>query len=164
MYPTPPPPPVEGRRFTLLDHRCPEVAEQIRALLFAAYTVEAELIGAADFPPLRRTAEHIARCGSTFFGWFADDALVAVAEVEQEPGAPPHIAGFAVHPSAFRRGHGAALLRHVLESLGPGPVTVSTASANEPAIRLYEAHGFRIVRSWSTPDGFDLVTLARDPP
>lgn len=163
MNPISPPPPAEGRRFSLLDHRCPEVAEQIRALLFAAYTVEAELLGAADFPPLRRTAEHVASCGSTFFGRFAGDALVAVAEVEHDPGAPPNIAGFAVHPSAFRRGHGAALLRHVLGSLEPGPVTVSTAFANEPAIRLYEAHGFCIVRGWSTPDGFDLVTLARDP-
>jgi ribosomal protein S18 acetylase RimI-like enzyme len=162
MNPTPSQP-AEDRRFTLLDHHCTDVAESIRVLLIAAYTVEAQRIGASNFPPLRRTAEHIARCGSRFFGRFAGNALVAVAEVEPASGTPSNIAGFAVHPSAFRRGHGAALLRHVLESLDPGPVTVSTASANEPAIRLYEAHGFRIVRRWSAPDGFDLVTLARIP-
>jgi hypothetical protein len=40
----------------LLDHRRPLVACEICTVMAAAYEVEAEIIVAAKFPPLRRAA------------------------------------------------------------------------------------------------------------
>lgn len=143
-----------------LDHTDPEQAATICELLVAAYTVEARLIGVADFAPLRRTAEDIAAAPSTFFGSSADGRLVAVAELEELGREAMNIASFAVHPTAFRRGFGHRLLRHVLESEGSGRVTVSTAAANRPAIALYEKEGFTVSRRWGI-EGIDMVTLVR---
>ncbi len=42
-----------------LDNRCEIVAEQIFAVFQNAYKVEAQLIGATNFPPLARTIEKI---------------------------------------------------------------------------------------------------------
>jgi GNAT superfamily N-acetyltransferase len=49
-----------------------------------------------------------------------------------------------VDPEAQRRGVGAGLLAHLLESI-PGPVLVGTWAAAWWAIRFYEKHGFRLV-------------------
>jgi ribosomal protein S18 acetylase RimI-like enzyme len=147
-------------RHSRLDHTDPAQAAAICELLVAAYTVEAQLIGVTDFAPLRRTADDIAAAASTFVGGSADGRLVAVAELEELGTEAVHIASFAVHPAVFRRGIGHGLLRHVLEAVGPGRVTVSTAAANRPAIALYEKGGFAISRRWEI-EGIDMVTLAR---
>jgi ribosomal protein S18 acetylase RimI-like enzyme len=136
-------------------------AGTICALLRAAYTVEAQVIGVDDFAPLRRTAADISGAPSTFFGCTIGGRLVAVAEIEAPPDGPINIGGFAVHPSFFRRGIGSRLLRHVLQATAPAPVTVSTAATNDPAIALYEAHGFRVRRRW-TIQGIQMVTLVRE--
>jgi len=147
-------------RIFRLDHTDPEQAATICEVLVAAYTVEARLIGVTDFAPLRRTAEDIAAAPSTFFGSSADGRLVAVAELEELGKEAVNIASFAVLPAVFRRGIGLRLLRHVLEAVGSARVTVSTASANQPAIALYEKEGFAISRRWEI-EGIDMVTLAR---
>ena len=96
-------------------------------------------------------------------GFLERDTLLAAAELEGADGDAPHIAGFTVHPSLFRRGLGTDLLRRVLEIVGARRVTVSTGEENLPAIRLYEKHGFRVVEHWSAPGKIPMVTLAREP-
>jgi ribosomal protein S18 acetylase RimI-like enzyme len=146
-----------------LAHATPPVAEEIRSVMVAAYRVEAELLGVADFPPLDRTAAHIAATEARFFGVRRDGALLAVAEVEDIPPARCHIGSLVVRPTHFRQGLATALLRHVLEAHPSHVVTVSTGALNRPALLLYAAHDFVEQRRWSAPGGIPMVTLERQP-
>jgi ribosomal protein S18 acetylase RimI-like enzyme len=105
----------------LRPDRSAAVAAELVALQRAAYAVEAELIGSTAIPPLHDTAESLVGAGLTWFG--TRERLV-------------------VAPRAFRRGIGAALVRHVLGFAGARPVVVSTGRANVPARALYERLGF----------------------
>lgn len=149
---------VPGLDFSRLDHASPATAEELRRLLAQAYAVEAELIGAVDFPPLRRTAEAIAAADTVFYGAALDGRLVSAAELEATGERSVHIASFVVAPDLFRCGIGARLLEHVLEISASEKVTVSTAARNAPAIRLYEKHGFQLRERWAIA-GIDMVTL-----
>jgi len=134
-------------------------AIRILALLHAAYSVEARLIGAGRFPPLERTLTSVMRSESAWFGVADGDALVAAVELEEhddatwardaDGGSPGLlIASLVVEPARFRQGLGRALVRHVLElaaTRGDRPVRVSTATANEPASKLYRGLGFETV-------------------
>ena len=146
-----------------LAHEAPPMAEAIRAVMFQAYLVEAALLGVSDFVPLRRTAESIASSQSRFLGIASPRTLAAVAEVESPEPLHVHIGSLAVLPSHFRRGLGAALVRHVVETSPARVVTVSTGVRNQPALSLYASHGFREHRLWATDDGIPMVTLLRSP-
>ena len=148
--------------FIELDHTDATESEKIRQLLFDAYSIEAALIGAADFPPLRRSAANICEARSTFFGCLYEGKLIALAEIEKEQARQVNIASFVVHPSYFRRGIGSQLLHYLLELLGNIRITVSTAGKNGPAIALYEKHGFQISEIWAIEEfQLDMVTMFR---
>jgi ribosomal protein S18 acetylase RimI-like enzyme len=144
-----------------LDHRDPAVAAALHSLMVASYAVEAEVIGVPDFAPLRRNAQAIQRSEGRFTGLFRDGQLVAAAEIEDAGHGGWHIGSFVVDPERFREGLGSRLLSDVLASAGGVEVTVSTAIANRPAVRLYQKHGFTVDRTWSTPCGIPMVTLRR---
>jgi ribosomal protein S18 acetylase RimI-like enzyme len=145
---------------SLLDHTDPARSEELGEILRESYAVEAERIGAPDFPPLRRKSSDIRKAGSRFYGGVSAGRLVAVAEVEENRDGTANIAGFVVLPSLFRRGLGSRLLEHLLAVVPASQLTVSTAAANGPAIGLYEKHGFHIRHRWAT-HGIDMVTLER---
>lgn len=147
-----------------LEHRDAAAAEEIRALLHAAYRIEAGILGVADFPPLARTAAHFAAADARFFGCREGGRLVAVTEIETPEPDHVHVGSLGVHPDCFRRGLGRGLLERVLERFPGRRITVSTGAANAPAIRLYEQLGFAIARRWATPEeGIPMVTLERAP-
>jgi ribosomal protein S18 acetylase RimI-like enzyme len=138
-----------------------EVAAAVHRVMQEAYGVEADLLGVADFVPLRRTQADIAAAPSTFLGAFLEGKLAAVAEVEGAPDGPVHVASLVVLPAYFRRGLATCLLRSVIASWGSGPLTVSTGERNAPALSLYAGFGFRESRRWRTADGISMVTLSR---
>lgn len=78
-----------------------------------------------------------------------DDLLGAVwlraPTIEQKQGeeATPELA-FAVKPGLRKRGIGAALLTQLVKT-NPHHAVAMRASANNPAVRLYERFGFKIV-------------------
>ena len=73
-----------------------------------------------------------------------------------QPDAPPDLA-FGVKPGLRRRGIGAALLTQLVKAY-PEQSTISIrASANNPAVRLYERFGFKIVK-----EGKRRVTMRRE--
>jgi GNAT superfamily N-acetyltransferase len=152
---------VSGPDVVPLDATDASVAEAIRELMALGYAVEAARLGVADFPPLRRTAAHIAASGARFLGVWDADTLVAVAEVERPASGRVHLGSLVVRPTHFRRGLASALLRRVLDGDGGDEFTVSTGVRNEPALRLYAAHGLAVVRRWTTSDGIPMVTLRR---
>jgi GNAT superfamily N-acetyltransferase len=142
-----------------LDARDATVAEAIREVMAAAYAVEATRLGVEEFPPLRRTAAHIAASEAQFLGIWDAGALVAVAEVERPSHGRVHLGSLVVVPTHFRRGLASALLRRVLAA--DADLTVSTGVRNEPALRLYAAHDFVAFQRWTTSDGIPMVTLRR---
>jgi N-acetylglutamate synthase-like GNAT family acetyltransferase len=140
-----------------LDHSEHQWAQTIADLLHAAYTAEAEIIGALAFPPLARTSEDIGASTSTFHGCVDRTLLVAVAELIRASDNSVEIVSFAVHPSVFRRGYGSALLIHILGFARGSTVSVATASANVPGVTFYKKHGFAPYEGWSTPDLVDMI-------
>jgi len=144
-----------------IDHRDPEIAARIHDLQQASYAVERDLIGVAEFYPLQVTAEMIRREPDTFLGFWDGDRLIGVASFTATA-EETDIGRMVVHPAHFRRGTASALLRAVEERAAPGQrLTVSTAERNEPAIRLYQCHGFEIARRTVLPEGLALVRLSK---
>lgn len=151
-----------GREISLLPHSDLRTAAEIQSVMFAGYSIEAEILGVADFFPLHRTAERIAASPTSFFGLEIEGVLVAVAEVDDHSPAESNVDALVVHPDHFREGHATALLEHVIAARAGCDLTVSTGILNRPALLLYERHAFREARRWSTPDGIPMITLRRE--
>jgi len=85
-------------------------------------------------------------------GFVAHDArsgellgAVWIRRLSDQPNTPPELA-FSVKPGLRRRGIGAALLTQLVKAY-PEQSTISIrASANNPAVLLYERFGFKIVK------------------
>lgn len=144
----------------------PVIATQIHALAQAAYRVEAGLIGCADFPPLRETADELRQSKDRFFVNRRGDEIVGVLSFDDTH---PQIVitRLVVSPAWHRQGIATALLdvfhRVIGESDQPRSVIVSTASSNLPAIRLYERFGYVRIRDSVSPEGIRLLALERVP-
>src|SRR6266571_7913887 len=95
-------------------------------------------------------------------GFVAHDAqsgellgAVWIRRLSDQPNTPPELA-FSVKPGLRRRGIGAALLTQLVKAY-PEQSTISIrASAKNPAVRLYERFGFKIVNQ-----GEGSVTMRR---
>ncbi|MEZ4580509.1 MAG: GNAT family N-acetyltransferase [Caldilineaceae bacterium] len=148
----------------LLDHRNVVVANRIHAVQMAAYAQEAALLGATDFPPLRRTVADIRADDARYVGALVETTLAGVIWIETE-GNPLQatIAGLVVAPAYQRRGIARRLLRHVLHAVPGQTFTVSTGAANLPALALYTVFGFvEVARTVLGPDALVVVTLRCD--
>jgi ribosomal protein S18 acetylase RimI-like enzyme len=100
-------------------------------------------------PEFARYVEHWGRSGDV--GFIARDsesgnALGAVwlRVFSDKPNAAPELA-FAVRPQMRRRGIGAALLTQLVRAHPEQAEILIRASPNNPAVRLYERFGFKIV-------------------
>jgi len=137
------------------------VAAQIHALQQAAYLVEAERIGCAEFPPLRETIQVLQSSTDCFLVFLDHDNIVGCLSYESV-GTNATITRLVVSPQHFRRAIATALLR-ALDGRLPvgGAVYASTADSNEPAIRAYEKHGYRTVSRKVSPEGIALHQLQK---
>jgi GNAT superfamily N-acetyltransferase len=154
---------VSAERVTALDQTAPGVAAAIHGVMQEAYVVEAGLLGAEDFVPLRRSVGDIAGSRTRFLGVRVDGALAAVAELDE---ARPDVVGvdaLVVRPQDFRTGLGTALLREIIAQADGRTVTVSTAAANTPALDLYASLGLFVTDTWTTADGIRMLNLATAP-
>ena len=146
----------------IINQRDLAIAQQIYEVQQAAYTVERELIGVSDFPPLRVTAADIQQEAEVFLGYWRGKHLVGVISFAVTT-THTDIGRLIVHPRAFRRGIASALLAAVEAHEPPADAfTVSTAAKNLPAVTLYEKHGYRIAKRSCLPDGLELVRLRKD--
>lgn len=143
-----------------LEHRETEVAERIREVFQASYAVEARLLGATDFPPLKRPLEGFTECTNDFYGYFRGEALAGVVEVD-DSGISTHIQSLVVAPEYFRLGIGSALVDFVLGRYKTERFTVETGLANEPATALYRKFGFRETGQYDTDHGVRKVQFER---
>lgn len=143
----------------LLDHHAEDVALQIHKVFQRAYKVEAQLVGASEFPPLQRSVAHIRSARSNFLGQWAESGLSVVLEYSLGA-AHLGIDSLVVHPRYFRRGLGSEILRSLLDSAAWQTADVETAAMNHPAIALYEKFGFAESKRWATRDAIEKVQLS----
>lgn len=123
-----------------LDHQRTETAKAIQKIQKPAYEVEAKLIGFDGIPQINETVEEIQRSNEVFWGW-TEEGLKGVISFKQLE-RTIDIYRLVVDPSAFRQGIGRKLLAHLMEQYQEHDFTVSTGSANRPAIHLYTSFGF----------------------
>ncbi len=145
-----------------LDNAEARVARQIRDVFQVSYAVEAQLLGAEDFPPLKRPLSGFTNCDNLFFGFVDGERLLSVIELECTPGLT-HLQSLVVHPDAFRRRIATTMVQFVLTQFGSDTVTVETGKDNGPARALYEKLGFEKVNEWDTDHGVRKVRYHRQP-
>ena len=67
-----------------IDHRSNSNAEKLKIVFQRSYKVEAQLLGAKNFPPLSRTLSSYKESNNDFFGFYDHDRLTAVIEMKNE--------------------------------------------------------------------------------
>ncbi len=142
-----------------LDHTNPAVAEKIRLVFQISYVVEAELIGATYFPPLKRPLTEFMITQTQFYGLHQQDELAAVIEIKTDKESTL-IQSLVVDPKFFRQGLGGKLVRFALDNFSAGDFYVETGAANDPAILLYEKFGFKETKQYDTAHGIRKIRLA----
>jgi ribosomal protein S18 acetylase RimI-like enzyme len=143
-----------------LDNSIESVSSKIRKVFQASYAIEAQLLKAVDFPPLKRTLDDFLESNTQFFGYWESDELSAVIEIKKEEMAT-HIQSLVVHPNHFRLGIGQKLLSFVFLNYKDSMFTVETGIDNGPAVSLYEKNEFVEVKQWDTEFGIRKVRFER---
>jgi len=123
-----------------LDHWQKETAEAIQRIQKPAYEVEAKLIGFDGIPQIEEPVEEIQKSDEVFMG-IVEERLKGFISFK-EIGKTIDIHRLVVDPAAFRQGLGKRLLVHLIEQYGNHDFVVSTGTANQPAVNLYESMGF----------------------
>ncbi|WP_042143645.1 MULTISPECIES: N-acetyltransferase [unclassified Pseudoalteromonas] len=124
----------------------------------SSYKIEAELIGTDNFPPLSRGINDIRNSKTDFYGYFDDKCLAAVIEIEMNVN-NLEINSLTVDPRFFRRGIADKLIAYVLTSIAHDKAIAETAVVNEPAIKLYQKHGFVEFKRWTPSHGIEKLAL-----
>lgn len=142
----------------LLNNSDQSIAEEIYVLFQESYSIEAKLIGVEDFPPLKRRTSNIQESKTQFWGMYKNATLAAAVEIEIKDDLLD-IHSFVVSPSFFRQGIANKLLSFLLESTQCNKAVVETATANKPAILLYQKFGFIENNRWLTAAGINKLKL-----
>ncbi len=136
-----------------LNNSQPAIAKEIRNVFQASYAVEAEILKAEDFPPLKRPLEKYIDIDTEFYGYLLNDEIVAVAELRFHLDFI-HIQSLVVHPDHFRKGIASQMMNFILDSFADCPrFMVETGVDNKPASDLYKKFGFHEVHQWDTDHG-----------
>jgi ribosomal protein S18 acetylase RimI-like enzyme len=125
------------------------MARKIQIVFQASYTIEAKLLNATNFPPLKRTLENYIHSKTAFYGYSKNRELAAVVEINTDNDFIL-IRSLVVHPKFFRQGIAGKLIEFVFETFTSDLFIVETGLANGPATKLYEKFGFVAVHQWNT--------------
>ncbi|EAR00355.1 GNAT family N-acetyltransferase [Maribacter sp. HTCC2170] len=143
-----------------LNNKDSGVASRIRDVFQISYAVEAKLLKAKEFPPLKRTVAEFIDCDNGFYGFIADKFLAAVIEIKADCEST-HIQSLVVDPNFFRQGIGQKLLDFTFNTFNTILFTVETGAENPPAIALYEKNGFALIDEWMTEIGIRKVRFEK---
>jgi ribosomal protein S18 acetylase RimI-like enzyme len=144
-----------------IDIAVSEWAEAVLRLQLRSYAVEAKLIGFAHLPPLQDTVATLQQCGERFFGYMKREQLAGAISYERTE-KTVQICRLMVDPDFFRQGLASALIEFVChKERDANEIVVTTGSANMPALRLYQRHGFREVEQMRMPEGVSLTKLVK---
>ncbi|MGK2234634.1 GNAT family N-acetyltransferase [Colwellia polaris] len=144
---------------TKLENYNEAIANKIHAVFQRSYKVEAQLIDVDDFPPLSRSTTNIVNSTTEFYGFIDNNCLAAIIEIEiLEKQLDIH--SLTVDPKYFRKGIADKLISYVLNKFDITTAIVETAVVNQPAINLYEKHGFREYRKWTPSHGIEKLAMS----
>jgi len=138
----------------------PNVAGEIRAVFQVSYAVEADLLNALDFPPLKRSLDNFLKSKTDFYGYFLNNELAAVIEIKSQKEST-HLQSLVVDPFFFRKGIGQKLVNFAFDSYNTSQFSVETGLANLPAISLYKKLGFIETKRWDTDHGVRKVRFEK---
>ena len=91
-----------------------KIAEEIRAIFQVSYTVEAEILKAVDFPPLKRTVTQFVNSNSEFYACSIIKNISGIIEIDSHDDLT-HIQSLVVDPKYFRKGIGRKLVQFTLD-------------------------------------------------
>jgi ribosomal protein S18 acetylase RimI-like enzyme len=137
-----------------------ETSHKIRSVFQVSYAIEADLLKANDFPPLKRSIESFLSSSNTFYGYLKNSELAGVAEIDHTNKAI-HIQSLVVNPKFFRQGIASKLIEFVLNSYDSNLFTVETGLENQPATTLYKKFNFKEVKQWDTDHGIRKIRFER---
>ena len=137
-----------------------EIAEEIRVIFQASYTVEAEMLKAVDFPPLKRTVSQFLKSDSEFYAYYLTKNIAGIIEIENNEDLT-HIQSLVVYPKYFRNGIGNKLVQFILDTYKSTIFTVETGVDNHPAIKLYQSFGLQEQEQWDTNHGVRKVRFEK---
>jgi len=139
-----------------LEHRVKINAEEIRNVFQVSYKIEAQLLGARNFPPLSRSIQSFINSANAFYGFYTNKQLVAVLEMKKEQESML-IQSLVVHPDFFRRGIARKLIEFILQKSDSNQFAVETGKDNDPARKLYESFGFQLVKTYIAEENITKV-------
>lgn len=137
-----------------------EVSKKIRSVFQLSYKIEAELLNATDFPPLKRPLKKYVDSNTEFFGYLKDNELAGVIEIEHNSRFTD-IHSLVVNPSFFRQGIAKKLMQFVFDTFDSNLFVVETGLENGPAIELYKKFDFKEVKQWNTEYGIRKIKFER---
>lgn len=137
-----------------------EISTQIHTVFQLSYAVEAELLNATNFPPLKRPLESYLHGNTIFFGYIENTELAGVIEVENTD-EYLSINSLVVNPKYFRRGIATKLLQFIFGKYDSNLFLVETGVDNKPATKLYKKQGFKEINQWDTDFGIRKIRFER---
>ena len=143
-----------------VDNKRNEIAQEIRKIFQASYTIEAEMLKAIDFPPLKRTISQFLDSNSEFYAYYLKQNIAGLIEINNNQDAT-HIQSLVVYPKYFRQGIGRKMVEFVLNTYKSIIFTVETGVDNHPAIKLYISLGFEEQNQWDTNHGVRKVRFKK---
>jgi len=129
-----------------------DISKKIRAVFQVSYEVEAKLLKAINFPPLKRPLEDYVLSNTVFFGYLKNEELVGVIEIDHNKN-DTLIRSLVVDPLFFRQGIARKLMEFTLNTFDSNLFIVETGVDNKPASKLYTELGFTEVKQWNTDHG-----------
>jgi ribosomal protein S18 acetylase RimI-like enzyme len=146
-----------------LDNTKLEIGKQIRSLFQVSYKIEAALLKADDFPPLKRPLKDFLNCENEFYGYENNQEIVAIVELKYS-GSNCHVQSLVVHPNYFRKGFGKNLMHFVLQKMEVNTFTIETGFDNFPARQLYKSLGFKENGDYDTVFGIKKIKFILEQP
>ena len=143
-----------------LENNNLEISKKIHSVFQVSYKVEAKLLNATNFPPLKRSLENYVKSNTEFFGYLKNNELAGVIEVEHN-GSSTHISSLVVDPNFFRQGIARKLMEFVFNTFDSNLFVVETGIENGPATELYKNFDFKEVKQWNTDHGIRKIRFER---
>ena len=143
-----------------INNKETKIAEEIRAIFQVSYAVEADILKAVDFPPLKRTVSQFVNSHSEFYAFSIIKNIVGIIEIDSHDDLT-HIQSLVVDPKHFRKGIGRKLVQFTLDTYRSKLFTVETGIDNQPAIKLYKRLGFQEIKQWDTNHGIKKIRLKK---
>ena len=137
-----------------------EISKKIRSVFQLSYKVEAKILNATDFPPLKRSLENYVNSNTAFFGYLKNQELAGVIEIEHNDNFT-HINSLVVDPGFFRQGIARKLMEYVINTFDSKLFVVETGLENGPATKLYKKFDFKEVKQWNTNHGIRKIKFER---